>query len=171
MTQLTNEYALLCKQLTALLEGETNPITNLSQFSALIFNNLQKVNWAGFYLTTSTGDLQLGPFQGQVACTRIPFGKGVCGTAAKSELTQLVFDVNQFDGHIACDSRSQSEIVCPIVVSEQLVGVFDLDSPILERFNEEDKIGIEKLVQVLIELTNFDGFAMTHSPSITQTSH
>jgi len=156
MIRLTDEYSLLCKQLTALLEGDSNPITNLSQFSALIFNNLEKVNWAGFYLSASDSLLQLGPFQGQVACTKIPFGRGVCGTAAKLKQTQLVADVDQFEGHIACDSRSRSEVVVPIIVGGQLIGVFDLDSPELNRFDENDQYGIENLIQILIELSDFN---------------
>ncbi len=156
MTKLTDEYSLLGKQLAALLEGEINPITNLSQFSALIFNSLSQVNWAGFYLMASDSLLQLGPFQGQVACTKIVVGKGVCGTAAKSRQSQLVADVNQFAGHIACDSGSLSEVVCPLVVKGQLIGVFDLDSPELNRFDQQDQYGIESLVQILIDKTNFD---------------
>ncbi len=159
MTKLTDEYSLLCKQLDALLQGETNPITNLSQFSALVFNNLSKVNWAGFYLTDSDSSLQLGPFQGQIACTKIPFGKGVCGNAAKSKQTLLIGDVDQFKGHIACDSRSRSETVCPVIANDQLIGVFDLDSPELNRFDQQDKLGIESLVKILIENTEFYGFA------------
>lgn len=160
--ELSNEYSLLCKQLSALLEGESNFITNLSQFSALLFNQLEQVNWAGFYLLESNSldsvvkYLQLGPFQGQVACTKIPFGKGVCGTAAETLQSQLVDDVDQFAGHIACDSRSRSEVVCPLIVDGQLVAVFDLDSPALNRFNEDDLLGIESLVQILLEKTFFN---------------
>ena len=156
MPQLTNEYSLLCKQLSALLERESNPITNLSQFSALVFNHLTQVNWAGFYLAVSDSLLQLGPFQGQVACTQIAIGKGVCGTAAKLEQTQLVVDVDQFEGHIACDSRSRSEVVVPVIVAGHLFGVFDLDSPQLNRFDECDQIGIESLIQILIDHTDFN---------------
>lgn len=156
MTRLTNEYSLLCKQLTALLEGDANPVTNLSQFSALVFNNLAQVNWAGFYLTASDSLLQLGPFQGQVACTKIPIGKGVCGTAAKLKQTQLVADVDQFEGHIACDSRSRSEVVVPVIVAGHLIGVFDLDSPELNRFDESDQFGIENMVQILIDHSDFN---------------
>jgi len=149
MKNLTPEYSLLGKQLSALLEGETDFITNLSQFSALIFNSLSKVNWAGFYLSTSEGHLQLGPFQGQVACTKIPMGKGVCGTAAETRQSQLVEDVEQFKGHIACDSRSRSEVVCPLIFDGELIGVFDLDSPELKRFNQQDLEGVEALVEIL----------------------
>jgi len=150
MNNLTNEYSLLCKQLTALLEGESNFITNLSQFSALVFNSLSQVNWAGFYLVTDESYLQLGPFQGQVACTKIPMGKGVCGTAAETRQSQLVTDVDQFEGHIACDSRSKSEVVCPMIFDDKLVGVFDVDSPELGRFSEQDRDGIEALVGILV---------------------
>lgn len=155
MGLLTEEYLLLSKQLSALLEGEDTFITNLSQFSALVFNNLSDLNWAGFYLTTSDTLLQLGPFQGQVACTKISVGKGVCGTVAKDRQSLFVTDVNQFAGHIACDSRSQSELVCPVMVEDKLIGVFDLDSPNLNRFNQQDQNGIEALLQVLINKTNW----------------
>ncbi len=164
MSELTAEYQLLCKQLSALLDGENDPITNMSQFSALIFNSLQGVNWAGFYLAYSDSALQLGPFQGQVACTKIPMGKGVCGTAAKSGKSQLVADVHQFPGHIACDSRSQSEIVCPINQDGHLIGVFDIDSPHLERFSSEDVKGIENLILILNDATDFSGLISGSNP-------
>jgi GAF domain-containing protein len=153
--KLSGEFNLLAKQLASLLEVERNMITNLSQFSALVFNGMGNLNWAGFYLTMGNDILQLGPFQGQVACTKIPLGKGVCGSAAAQQRTLLVDDVNRFDGHIACDSRSQSELVCPIVVDHKLVGVFDIDSPLLGRFNAEDQRGIESLIALLIEKTDW----------------
>jgi len=150
MKNLTPEYSLLSKQLSALLEGETNFITNLSQFSALMFSGLSQVNWAGFYLLTDEGQLQLGPFQGEVACTKIQMGKGVCGTVAQTCQSQLVKDVNQFEGYIACHSISKSELVCPLIFDDKLIGVFDLDSPELQRFNQQDLEGIEALVDILV---------------------
>ena len=148
-------YASLDKQLAALLAGVRNPITNLSQTSAFIDMHLEDINWAGFYLTQENGELLLGPFQGNVACTHIPMGKGVCGTAAEKRETQLVDDVDQFDGHIACDARSRSEVVCPVVVDERLVGVLDIDSPSLNRFDKQDAEGLEQLVKTLIQATDF----------------
>lgn len=151
----TNPYPLLLKQLQALLAGESNMVTNLSQFASFVYHHLETLNWAGFYLNHRDQHLQLGPYQGSVACTKIPFGKGVCGTAGSAMRSLVVDDVNQYEGHIACDSRSQSELVCPLIVNQQLVGVFDLDSPITARFSETDKIGIESLVQVLNDNTNW----------------
>jgi len=153
MELLDSKYQLLCKQLEALFEGEDNAITNLSQFAAIIFNNLAEVNWAGFYLVSDKDKLKLGPFQGEVACTNIDFGKGVCGIAAITRESQLVDDVDQFPGHIACDSRSRSELVCPILVEDRLIGVFDVDSPALKRFNQQDLIGIEAMLKVLVKAT------------------
>ncbi len=148
-------YNLLNKQLAGLLSGERNLITNLSQFSAFLNANLERINWIGFYLSQENTDLLLGPFQGQVACVRIQLGKGVCGTSAEQRKTLVVEDVDQFAGHIACDSRSRSEIVCPIVVNGRLVGVLDIDSPELNRFDQDDAVGCELLISTLIELTDF----------------
>nr|WP_246075778.1 GAF domain-containing protein [Aliikangiella marina] len=144
------------KQLAALLTGNRNAITNLSQFSAFLNMHLEDINWAGFYLNQQDEELLLGPFQGKVACTNIPFGKGVCGTSASERATLVVEDVDQFDGHIACDAASRSEVVCPIVVEERLIGVLDIDSPSLKRFDNEDAKGLEKLVDTLITATDFD---------------
>jgi L-methionine (R)-S-oxide reductase len=156
MSNLTPEYNLLIKQLDALLNGETNQLTNISQFNALIFNLLPDLNWAGFYIFDGEQTLQLGPFQGQVACTKIKLGQGVCGSSASQLKSILVDDVEQFAGHIACDSRSRSELVVPISISGQLWGVFDLDSPILNRFTEQDRAGVEALVEKLIKLTKWN---------------
>ena len=142
-------YAALHRQLAAVLEGEADWICNLAQTSALLMELVPDLNWAGFYLRQ--GDtLVLGPFQGRVACTRIPIGRGVCGTAAASRRTVVVPDVHEFPGHIACDSRSNSEIVVPLVHQDFLLGVLDLDSPRLARFDAIDARGLETVVQQVI---------------------
>ncbi len=143
-------YELVLKQLRALINGENNLIANLSNASALLNQFLEDVNWVGFYLTEGN-QLVLGPFQGLPACVRIPFGRGVCGTAAETQQTQLVADVHQFPGHIACDAASQSEIVVPIVKDDKLIGVLDIDSPIKNRFDELDQAYLEKFVEALLE--------------------
>ncbi len=141
-------YDLIHAQLKALLEGETEVIPNLANASALLGQALQDINWVGFYLMRS-GELLLGPFQGKPACIHIPVGKGVCGTAVSEARTQLVPDVHAFPGHIACDSASRSEIVVPIQSKDRVIGVLDIDSPILNRFDEEDRIGLEEVVRIL----------------------
>lgn len=145
-------YELVLKQLQALIADEPNFIANLSNASALLNVFLTEVNWVGFYLTDETKQdmLVLGPFQGLPACVRIPFGRGVCGTAASSMETQLVADVHAFPGHIACDAASQSEIVVPMVVDGKIIGVLDIDSPIKNRFDELDKVYLEKFVSILL---------------------
>ncbi|MGD6873037.1 GAF domain-containing protein [Sutcliffiella horikoshii] len=145
-------YELVLKQLQALIADEPNFIANLSNASALLNVFLTEVNWVGFYLTDETKQdmLVLGPFQGLPACVRIPFGRGVCGTAASSMETQLVADVHAFPGHIACDAASQSEIVVPMVVDGKVIGVLDIDSPIKNRFDELDKVYLEKFVSILL---------------------
>ncbi|WP_144510913.1 GAF domain-containing protein [Bacillus sp. FJAT-22090] len=145
---LAANYTMLAKQLDALLTGEKNPIANLSNASALLNQFFNQINWVGFYLMED-GELVLGPFQGLPACVRIPVGKGVCGTVAKTQETAIVPDVHAFPGHIACDAASQSEIVVPIIKDETLVGVLDIDSPIKNRFSEQDAIGLEQFVEVL----------------------
>ncbi|UAL49631.1 GAF domain-containing protein [Sutcliffiella horikoshii] len=142
----------MLKQLQALIADEPNFIANLSNASALLNVFLTEVNWVGFYLTDETKQdmLVLGPFQGLPACVRIPFGRGVCGTAASSMETQLVADVHAFPGHIACDAASQSEIVVPMVVNGKVIGVLDIDSPIKDRFDELDKVYLEKFVSILL---------------------
>lgn len=142
-------YELLEEQLKALMEGERDRIANLANMSALLFQALQQINWAGFYLLKE-GMLVLGPFQGNPACIRIPIGRGVCGTAAKTGQTQLVKDVHLFPGHIACDAQSQSEIVIPLFKDGALLGVLDIDSPVKARFDHQDQSGLERLAQYLV---------------------
>lgn len=143
-------YELVKKQLQALLHDEKNQVANLSNASALLNQFLDRVNWVGFYLLDTNNELVLGPFQGLPACIRIPLGKGVCGTAALKKETLLVEDVNQFPGHIACDAASQSEIVVPLLKGEQLIGVLDIDSPELNRFDRLDQQKLEEFVEVLV---------------------
>lgn len=147
------DYAQLELQLAALLAGERNFVTNAAQFSAFIFQTFADLNWAGFYLAQEQS-LILGPFQGKVACVRIPFGRGVCGTAAVQCQTIVVADVHAFDGHIACDAASNSEIVLPVMAGERLLGVFDIDSPVLNRFSEADRIGLEQLIRCFVTQTD-----------------
>ncbi|MBD9416723.1 GAF domain-containing protein [Pseudomonas sp. PDM16] len=146
-------YELLAAQLESLLADERDFIANAAQFSAFLFSEVTELNWAGFYLNKGE-ELILGPFQGKVACVRIPFGRGVCGAAASSRQTQCIEDVHAFPGHIACDSASNSELVVPLVKDGRLVGVLDLDSPQLARFRAEDQIGIERLVEIFLRLTD-----------------
>lgn len=145
-------YRQLVEQLRGLLAGEHDWIANLANSAALIYHSLPDLNWAGFYLLKD-GELVVGPFQGKPACVRIALGKGVCGTAAAQRKTQLVRDVHEFPGHIACDAASNSELVVPMVRKGELIGVLDLDSPKLARFDEEDRKGIEELVAALIAAT------------------
>lgn len=143
MPQL-NFYQELTDNLSALLSGENDFIASLANTSALIYEKLDKINWAGFYLNDGNS-LVLGPFQGKVACVRIGFGKGVCGTAFSENKILRVNDVHQFSGHIACDSASQSEIVLPLEVNGQIIGVLDIDSPIFGRFDKKDENGLKAL--------------------------
>ena len=145
-------YRLLIAQLGGLLEDEHDFVANMANCAALIYHSLPNLNWAGFYILRS-GVLVLGPFQGMPACVRIPLGKGVCGTAAERRKTIRVDDVHQFPGHIACDVASQSEIVVPLVKDGQLVGVLDIDSPILNRFGVDDTEGLEALAALFLKLT------------------
>ena len=142
------DYELMTEQLKSLAEDEPYFIPVLSNASALIFENMEKLNWAGFYLMNK-GSLLLGPFQGKTACIRIPLGKGVCGTAAGNDETLVVKDVHEFPGHIACDSASNSEIVVPIHSAGKVIGVLDLDSTEFDRFSEADKEGLEAFVRAL----------------------
>lgn len=146
-------YHLLAAQLEALLADERDFIANAAQFSAFLYTQIEDLNWAGFYLNRDE-ELVLGPFQGQIACVRIPFGKGVCGAAAQSRQTQRVEDVHAFPGHIACDSASNSELVVPLVKDGRLIGVLDLDSPSLGRFAQVDQQGIERLAQIFLASTD-----------------
>ena len=147
------DYSLLNKQLLALTEGVEEPISNLSNASALLYQTLADLNWAGFYLYKN-GVLLLGPFQGKTACTKIPMGKGVCGTAAEKGETLVVPDVHAFPGHIACDGASNSEIVIPLYVEGRLFGVLDIDSPLLDRFSEADREGLELFARTLETVLN-----------------
>ena len=144
------QYTTISKQLDALLTGETNIVANLSNASALLNQFLERVNWVGFYLMEQ-GELVLGPFQGLPACVKIQVGKGVCGTAVSEKKTMLVRDVHAFPGHIACDAASRSEIVVPWIKEGEVVGVWDIDSPELSRFDEEDQTGLEQFAEVLIK--------------------
>ena len=146
-------YALLAAQLEALLADERDFVANAAQFSAFLFHELGDLNWAGFYLNKGE-QLVLGPFQGKVACVRIPFGRGVCGAAASSRQIQRVEDVHAFPGHIACDSASNSELVVPLVKDGRLIGVLDLDSPSTARFSPDDQVGVERLVAIFLRLTD-----------------
>ena len=141
-------YNLLGKQLASLIEDETNLIAILSNTSALLNDNLDQINWLGFYLIENN-ELILGPFQGHPACIHISIGKGVCGTAVANNQTQLVDDVNTFPGHIACDANSKSEIVVPIHVNNEIIGVLDVDAPITQRFSKDDQQGLEEIVSIL----------------------
>lgn len=141
-------YQLVLKQLKALIEDEPNRIANLANAAALLNHFLDQINWVGFYLTEGN-ELVLGPFNGLPACVRIPFGKGVCGTAASQKETVRVADVHQFPGHIACDAASQSEIVIPLIKHGEVIGVLDIDSPIKERFDELDEHYLTEFVHVL----------------------
>jgi L-methionine (R)-S-oxide reductase len=172
-------YDELAAQLTALLKGESDPIANAANTAALIYHGLPDLNWAGFYFIRSFRDpspsyphpfppplagegrgggvpvtdrreLVLGPFQGKPACVRIPWGKGVCGTAAARGMAVIVPDVHVFPGHIACDANSRSELVVPLVKAAEVIGVLDLDSPLPARFDEEDRAGVERLAAILI---------------------
>lgn len=145
------DYGLLAEQMLALAEGVESAVSNLSNASALLYQTVPDLNWAGFYLYED-GELRLGPFQGRTACTRIAMGKGVCGTAARRDQTVVVADVHQFPGHIACDCASNSEIVVPIHKDGALYGVLDIDSPAPARFGETEKAGLEKFVRALEEV-------------------
>ena len=178
------DYGLLAKQIVSLAEVDAHWLPVLSNTAALLWDALDDINWVGFYLVdpvTVTGaepdaapdaepdagsgdheprapELRLGSFQGKVACVRIPFGRGVCGTAAETKTSQLVEDVHQFPGHIACDSASNSEVVVPIVKDNQVVGVLDIDSPSVARFTQEDLAGLEQVVKALESCANFSDF-------------
>ncbi|HET6431916.1 GAF domain-containing protein [Dyella sp.] len=145
------QYEELAQQARGLMDGERDLIANAANFSALLFHSLADLNWAGFYLYDGT-ELVVGPFQGKPACIRIALGRGVCGTAAQSRQTQLVHDVHAFDGHIACDAASASEIVVPLVKADgSLLGVWDVDSPRVARFDEDDRAGMEMLCAVFMQ--------------------
>lgn len=147
------QYDDLLQQARSLIGDETDFIANAANFASLVYHTLPDLNWAGFYLFDGD-ELVVGPFQGKPACARIPFGRGVCGTTAVKRETMVVPDVHAFPGHIACDSASNSEIVIPLVKNGRLVGVFDIDSPLLDRFSGEDKAGLEAMVAAFLEATD-----------------
>lgn len=142
------DYTSLCGQLSALIDGIPYETANLANAAALLWQNLEDINWAGFYKMID-GQLVLGPFQGKPACILIPVGRGVCGTAVAEDRTQLVYNVHEFPGHIACDCASNSEVVVPIRKGNAIWGVLDIDSPTIGRFTEEDKTGLEQFVHIL----------------------
>lgn len=147
-------YKYMNIKLTGLIGDESDWLANLSNSAALLWMMLDEINWAGFYLNKG-GKLVLGPFQGKPACVNIEIGKGVCGTAAQTKEIQLVKNVHDFPGHIACDCASNSEIVLPIIVDDEVVAVLDIDSPILERFDEEDSKGLERIVNSLVKYVDW----------------
>lgn len=149
---LNANYSLLLKQVDALIESEADYIANTANISSLIFNSVERVNWVGFYFFRDN-ELVLGPFSGQPACTRIPIGKGVCGSAYEQRTAMLVEDVHAFPGHIACDAASESEVVVPFFTS-QISGVFDIDSPEQARFGTEEKAFFESVVALLVKRLN-----------------
>jgi GAF domain-containing protein len=149
-TDKSGQYAELAEQARGLLHGERDRVANAANFSALVYQTLPDLNWAGFYFFDGN-ELVVGPFQGKPACVRIALGKGVCGTAAATRSTQLVRDVHAFPGHIACDAASRSEIVVPLFDGERLIGVWDVDSPSVGRFDDADRAGMETLASIFVE--------------------
>jgi L-methionine (R)-S-oxide reductase len=153
-------YRQLHEQMSALFTGERNGLANAANMSALLYEALPNLNWAGFYFLQGR-ELVLGPFQGKVACVRIALGQGVCGTAAERRETVIVADVHAFPGHIACDAASRSEIVVPLIQNGRLLGVLDIDSPQLARFDEEDRAGLMAAVDLLLLHSDFAGIVDT----------
>ncbi len=147
-------YDSLLAQVRSVFDGERDWLANLAQFSALVYGAVPDLNWAGFYMARGE-QLVLGPFQGKLACVRIPFERGVCGACARTQAVQLVRDVHAFPGHIACDSASQSELVLPVMVNGQLRAVFDLDSPLLARFDAQDAQGLGAALDALVAATDW----------------
>lgn len=147
---MTTDFPLLQRQLVGLTEFERDPLANCANFVALLYQAMPDINWLGIYLLRGS-DLVLGPFQGLPACVRIPLGQGVCGTAAKRRITLRIDDVHEFDGHIACDPVSRSELVVPLILDETLLGVIDIDSPSQRRFSADDQQGVEQLRSQLLE--------------------
>lgn len=148
-------YLFLNKELEQMIRFEPDSLANLSNASALLWQYLDDINWSGFYIMR-TGELVLGPFQGKPACVHISIGSGVCGTAAKKMKTQLIEDVHQFPGHIACDGASNSEIVIPIIKNEKVVAVIDIDSPSFSRFDNEDQKGLEKFAEIINKFVKWE---------------
>lgn len=153
---LSSEYRTMVEQLLELVDSCPRPLPALANCAALIWSSLPRVNWAGFYLASGE-TLYLGPFQGKPACTLIPFQRGVCGAAATARSVQLVPDVHRFPGHIACDGASRSEIVLPLIVGGALVGVMDIDSPVLNRFDAQDQAGLTALCRILTDRVDWKG--------------
>ncbi len=153
--EAAERYRVLYKQMEALMDGERDPVANMANMSALLFQGLEGLNWAGFYLLKQ-GMLVLGPFQGKPACIRIPLGRGVCGTAAQQRETLRIEDVHAFPGHIACDGASQSEIVVPLLAGDRLLGVLDVDSPHKGRFAPQDQAGLEAMAALLANGCDWD---------------
>jgi len=156
-------YTDLNRDFQALMAGETSFLATLANTSALLYERLSEVNWAGFYLLEND-TLVLGPFQGKIACVRIPVGRGVCGTAVAQNQVQRIEDVHNFDGHIACDAASNAEIVLPIMVENQIIGVLDIDSTVFGRFTEEDEQGLRTLVaqlETVLAMTDYKKFFAT----------
>jgi L-methionine (R)-S-oxide reductase len=149
-TSKSELYANLQAELRSLLAGERDLVANAANLSSLLYHSLSDLNWAGFYFLKD-GELVLGPFQGQPACVRIAIGAGVCGTAARQRQTLIVDNVHDFPGHIACDSSSNSEIVVPILKDDRMIGVLDLDSPSIARFDDDDAEGLNALVEIFVE--------------------
>lgn len=143
-------YQTLVQQVDAITAGESDLIANMANISAILFHALEDVNWVGFYRLQDE-ELVLGPFQGQVACIRIPVGKGVCGTAVSEEKIQVIEDVHQFSGHIACDAASNSEIVLPVFIDGRCIGVLDIDSTAFAKFDQQDAQGLQRIVEILQE--------------------
>jgi L-methionine (R)-S-oxide reductase len=152
-----SDYQELHEHLAAVFAGERNGLANAANLSALLFQALPDLNWAGFYFLQG-GELVLGPFQGKVACVRIALGRGVCGTAAARRETVVVPDVHAFPGHIACDTASRSEIVIPLIQRGRVLGVLDLDSPLVGRFDEDDAAGLKSVVDLFVESSELDRY-------------
>lgn len=148
-------YSQLKQELKGLVEGERNFIANAANFSSLIFNSLKEINWVGFYFRDKD-ELILGPFHGKVSCLRLPWGKGVCWTAAKNRQSIVVNDVSLFPGHIACDENSKSEMVIPIIYNNLLYGVLDIDAPILSRFDKNDEIAFTEMLEILTNASDVE---------------
>lgn len=149
-------YRFMNMRLVGILSAETDWLANLCNAAALINQLMDGINWVGFYLKKGENGLILGPFQGKPACVHLIYGKGVCGTAAQTKEIQLVPDVHAFEGHVACDEDSRSEIVLPLIVDDEVMGVLDVDSPILKRFDEEDLEGLKKVTKTLVEYLNWE---------------
>lgn len=153
-----NFYKILIVKLEGQLSSEKDSLANMCNSVALLFNNMEDINWAGFYIMKD-GELVLGPFNGKPACNRIKVGKGVCGSAVRDKKTYVVKNVHEFEGHIACDCASNSEIVIPIIIDDTVYGVLDIDSPIFERFDDVDKLYLEKFVEKLSKYIKWNEYA------------